>query len=236
MKKIFKPAGEEAPPAVEPLTAESITELSLAEDTTVKVIEAANTHGITLEGLKALQASLTPAPVEPPTIEVPDTATIKAMYPDDVKVDDSKLDGFQKFVAEHSLSTATVKAMVEADAKRAKDTISDTDKRWEEQEKQWKNELEKDSLLTAGDGFDSNFKKLQTLVKDYGGKVDDKTGLNELQQALNLTGLGNHPAMARFLMRLQKALPGEGTNLPGGKPPGGPSRNAAEILFPSMVN
>lgn len=48
----------------------------------------------------------------------------------------------------------------------------------------------------AGDRFEPAFGEIAKLVNRYGDK--------DFREAMNLTGVGNHPAMARFLLKIAK--------------------------------
>ena len=73
----------------------------------------------------------------------------------------------------------------------------------------WKTELEGDPDILAGAGKDANLSSIRAIVKEYGGSANAE-GVNELQKLLNDTGFGNHPTVARFLLRLTKGLVQEG--------------------------
>ena len=101
---------------------------------------------------------------------------------------------------------------------------------WQETQNQWKDELQKDSELNSGAGFEKNLSLIAGVIQDYGGQAGDD-GYNGMQRMLNLTGAGNHPEMARFLLRIANYLPQEGRPTQAS-----PSRGEvplAERLFPS---
>lgn len=64
----------------------------------------------------------------------------------------------------------------------------------------------------------------------YAAETIRRLGTPGLQAALNESGLGNHPEIVRFFVRVGQAI-GEGRYVPGGyRTP----RSAAEILYPNM--
>lgn len=164
----------------------------------------------------------------PPAYQPVSTDTFKGMFPENTKFDDGQVKSFLDFATEHKLGEGTVKAWVALDKARMEGAEKAADEAWKTQQTTWKGELEKDSLLTEGDGLEKNLAKTIKMIEVYGGEKKD-SGDNEFQEMLKVTGLGDHPAMARFLMRVAKAVPGEGR--PASGSPGGSGRSPAEILF-----
>ena len=154
----------------------------------------------------------------------------KAFYPEGATLDEGSTTKFIELATGHKLGEEAVKALVGYDHSRTEAAETAGQKEWDDTQAGWKSELEKDPLLTGGDGYEKNLAKVATVLKDYGGKPGE-SGLNELQEALNMTGMGNHPAMGRFLMKVVAALPGEGTPATGNPP--SETKSAAQTLFPN---
>lgn len=79
-----------------------------------------------------------------------------------------------------------------------------------------------------GDKFDSNLKTAQKAVKEFGG--------GDLVQVLDTTGLGNHPAMIRLMLKVGQAI-SEDSLLESGRPRPQINRTAGGapmLRFPSM--
>ena len=195
-------------------------------------VGVANKHEFSPDAVKAL-AEFSGSSLTKATEYTPITGDqIKGFLGDDA---DAKVDEkFVSFAEEHKLSEDVVRGIVELDKTRMEKVAEANQQEWANQQTTWRGELEKDSLLTGGEGYDKNLASIHQVVADYGGEAKD--GVNEFQQALNITGMGNHPAMARFLMKIAAALPSEGKPTTSG--PGAPSDNSREVMasrwFPSM--
>ena len=116
---------------------------------------------------------------------------------------------FSRWQLPRKLPAETLKQIAAYDKERSAAAETAAVAEWETLQTSWKEAMQKDTLMTAGDGYEANLKKITQIVTDYGGDKGEN-GLNEVREALNVTGAGNHPAIARFLMRIAAALPGEG--------------------------
>ena len=168
-------------------------------------------------------AALTPPPYQP--LEDKD---FRGMFPENTEFDDGQVKNFLGLVSDAKLRPEQVKSIVEFDTKRMEAAQAAHDAAWQEQETKWQGELEKDSFLSEGEGLKSNLETIQKFIKSYGGEPNE-AGDNEFQEMLKTSGLGNHPAMARLLLRAARAVPGEGRPVHGG--PAGGDRSPASILF-----
>jgi hypothetical protein len=74
---------------------------------------------------------------------------------------------------------------------------------------------------------------LQTVMGKC-GKVLDEYGTPELRQALDMTGLGNHPELFKFIERVADAV-GEATPVPASGDPAPARTQGYESLYPSMI-
>lgn len=226
-----------------PLTAEQVQ--GFVPDTTYdeakvgKFIETATAHKLSPDAAQAmlgLSNDLIAAPPKAPEYTPITAEALKGFYGEEAKLSDDQTTAFLNVATEHKLSEDTIKALVTFDQGRIKAAGEAGEAEWNATQAGWKTELEKDSLLTAGDGYEQNLANIAKVIKDYGGEANAETKMNELQEMLNVTGAGNHPAMGRFMMRVFSALPKEGRPPAGGgaNPPGGGALSDAEILFPSM--
>ena len=222
-----------------PVTAEQFkgfyngTDVPLTDENVSGILKTAEENKIgepVLKEFAAFHTAALPKPVEPPP-HVPITLDmVKGALPSETKVDDGSLTKFVEFANANKFSEETVKSFISFDQDQLKANNEASTKLWNEQQAKWKGELEKDSLLTADGGYEENLKKLNNLIKDYGGEVNKETQKNELQEALELGGLLQHPAVGRFLMRVHKALPKEPNPAPGSQ--GGPGKaSVADTLF-----
>lgn len=75
----------------------------------------------------------------------------------------------------------------------------------------------------GGSKFDTSLAQAKQIVSDYGD--------TSFQEMLAVTGVGNHPAMIAFVLKVAAALPGEARPTTV-SPTAGP-RDLASILFPN---
>lgn len=94
----------------------------------------------------------------------------------------------------------------------------------------------KDTQRLAAKALDT-FVGPQYLLDDKGEKVlgqDGKPIPNEFRQLLNESGMGDHPAMARFLRKVGEAVAEDGTIARGNSGPAVP-KSREEALYPDDV-
>ena len=184
----------------------------------------------TPEGAPAPESAPETAP-EASSAWTPNADAVRGFYSSDsININDDMLNQFIDIAAQHGLNEDAVKAIVGMDELRHEASVKASRETWDTTLAGWKEELEKDSLLTGGDGYEKNLETIAKVLYDYGGEKQP-SGQNEFQEMLDATGLGNHPAMGRFLMKVAQALPQEGK--PVGGAPARQERSPAEILFPN---
>lgn len=84
---------------------------------------------------------------------------------------------------------------------------------WKETRANWVNDLRQDPDL-GGNRFQATVQVCGQLIEQFGGSPEQKA---ELRQAFNATGMGDHPALVRFLHNIGVAM-GEGRPVPASKP------------------
>jgi len=70
----------------------------------------------------------------------------------------------------------------------------------------WRDQTQRDPVLQQKGGLDANIAKAQQLLHRFGD--------SHLQQSLQTTGMGNHPALIRLLVRLAHHLDSAGRPVP----------------------
>ncbi len=73
---------------------------------------------------------------------------------------------------------------------------------WTDTRKEWVDQIKADPEL-GGNRFQTAIGLAKEVIQRFGG---DESQLGELRNVLNLTGAGDHPAVARFLYRIGMAL------------------------------
>jgi len=130
-------------------------------------------------------------------------------------------EGFD-LMQEHGIGKEAGQALAKFMADQQQKAAEATAEAWEAQISKWQEDAKADPEF-GGDALDENLAKAKQMVEDYG---DD-----DFKQMLSVLGVGNHPAMIRFILSVGKDLPDEGK--PVGGSPKAPDRSMADKLFSS---
>lgn len=95
---------------------------------------------------------------------------------------------------------------------------------WTQQTQKWVDEVKADKEV-GGQAFDANIALARGVIEKY--------GTPEFKAALNETGLGNHPELVRFMVKIGRASSEDG-KLINGNPAAGANRTLAETMYPDM--
>jgi hypothetical protein len=148
----------------------------------------------------------------------------KAEWPEGLELTDEHKTQLAALAGEHKISAGAMKALVDMHANilqgvsdRITDQVRST---WTETVTGWKTEVEK----TYGKQLDTVLTKCEKVVDEFGGP--------ELREAMMITGMGNHPAVCKFLTSVAEAI-GEGkpVNAAGATK----EANPLASLYPSMA-
>lgn len=154
----------------------------------------------------------------------PEPLTAESLtFPEGVQINEELRDKFLGWVNERHLSADDANTLVALQADVMKAASERNSALWDEQVGEWKKATE--ALPEIGGA------KLPETLGEI-RKMLDTYGTPELEAALDLTGLGNHPELVKLFHRIAVDL-GEGKPLQG-LPPGQGERTAAQILFPNQ--
>lgn len=124
-------------------------------------------------------------------------AELELKFPDGVQVDTALVDSFKALAKESGLAAPAAQKLadlyVDAQSRAAKAQAEAFDR----QQKAWESELRSDKDM-GGPAFDANVSTARRAIERFGSPA--------LKQLLNDTGLGNHPELARFALRVGRAL------------------------------
>jgi hypothetical protein len=137
--------------------------------------------------------------------------------PDGYVADEALSAEAQAFFKEHKMSPAQAQAAIDMHGK----ILSMQSKQWLDTVKSWGEAAKADPVLTKG-GFDQTMGVVGSTVGEYGDA--------EFRALMNSTGVGNHPAMLRFIAKLGAAV-GEGKAPAGGGGGGAQVEDAASVLY-----
>lgn len=159
--------------------------------------------------------------VEPAAKAEPLTAEAITI-PEGFQVDEASRGKFLEIANELGLSKDGANKLVGLQAELAKQASEAGSKLWEDMQKQWQDQVRADPEI-GGTKLDENLSHIAKLLQTHGN--------DEVRQAFDVTGAGNHPAVIKFLVKLGKEL-GEGSPV-SGRPSTAP-QDAASILYPNQ--
>lgn len=177
-------------------------------DSTATADTAAQT---TAEQTQTTEATKAEAPQVPEAYEF--------QMPEGVELDKAAHDEFSAVAKELKLDQATAQKFADVGikmAQRQQEIFETTKATWAEQAR-----TDKD---IGGDKFEQNLASAVKTLNTFGSQ--------ELKDVLNTSGLGNHPAVIKFLVNASKAISEDGHIT--GAPKGASPDSVASKLFPSM--
>lgn len=147
----------------------------------------------------------------------------KFKLPEGVTLDDKELGKFTAILGKHHASPEQAQELMDLYTSESQALLKreyDAQMRsWSDLQEKWISEIRADPEI-GGNRIDTVLQSTRNLVEQFGGTASEKKALREM---LGSTGAGNHPAMARFLYRVSKAL-GEGSPVPAPTPQASPER------------
>lgn len=120
-----------------------------------------------------------------------------------------------------NLTPETAQQLLDLHTAELKAVADEPTRLWEETNRKWADEVRADPEI-GGDKF--------TEVSAGVSKVLDQYGGPKLREALDITGMGNHPEMWRFMNKVAKAL-NEGGQVTGAPPAQAKPLSRAEAIY-----
>lgn len=184
----------------------------------------------------------TPTPPTPTPSPTPEPAKTEALTLEAIKVPEGvELD---KATAEQLLgvfndekldSKARVQSLFDLHNKLMADAQVKAQENWNAIMTKWTEEAKADPVI-GGDKLQPALGAISKLIDKYSvtaaGKSDPEMA-TKLRELSDTTGVGNHPAMVRFLYGIAKELALEGGPVPATTPPSG-QLSAAQRLYPTL--
>jgi hypothetical protein len=166
-------------------------------------------------GNEQTETSKTPPPADYSTLKLPEGSKLDTKRVEDVsawaKAKNIAPEVAQEILNREHEAVSTVEAAQAAGIEKAKQA--------------WLDELKADKEI-GGDKLNAHVEPAKRLV--------DRFGSDKFKQALNETGLGNHPELVRFLAGIAKAVGEDKLVLPGASPAGG--KKSVEEAFYGKPN
>lgn len=154
------------------------------------------------------------APVEVKyDLKLPEGSTLKPTRVDEI-VAEAKANGF---------SSETAQALLERESEAHSEWVQSQQTEAKAKVQEWFKAAESDPEIGG-----AKFQENAALAK----KVIDVFGSDSLKQALNQSGLGNHPELLRIFTKIGKQMAPDQLVMPGNAP--APTKTQAEIMYPNM--
>ena len=142
--------------------------------------------------------------------------------PNGVEVDTKALEGFIPVAKQLNLTQTEAQALIDYESKRVEEFTSAQTASWNEMQTEWRTATQSDKEI-GGPAFDQSLANAKKFLGAY--------GTNELIEALDATGMGNHPELIRAFSRAGKAM-GEDNLAIGGV--SNTPRAPEDILYPNQ--
>ncbi len=157
--------------------------------------------------------------------KTPETVTYEDFtVPEGMQLDEGMLEKFTPIAGRLGLDQEAAQEIVSLYAGAVEAGAKESDAAFKTQQEAWVNEITEDADF-GEQKFAETQRLNRRLVAKYGGK--------ELQDALNVSGLGNHPALVKMFARIG-ALFSEDSLVVGGDAPTGPETTMAQRFYPKM--
>lgn len=135
-----------------------------------------------------------------------------------VELDADALKDFEPVARELNLTNEQAQKLVDAYPKILEGVQQRQAEAWQAQTEQWAADVKADKEI-GGDGLTANLSAAQRAI--------DQFGTPELKEYLNSTGLGNHPGLVKFCVKVGKSMSEDSMVTTGN----GGQRTAAEVLY-----
>lgn len=166
------------------------------------------------------------APVTPPatTPETPPVApeTYDIKLPDGSRLDPSRVESIAALAKERKLSNEAAQEILTREHEAVEGFAAVQTAAYQKEQEGWATSLKTDKEI-GGDNYNKSIELASRVVKQF--------GTPEFSEALNRTGLGNHPELVRVFARVAKSLGEDTLVLPGAAPAAGP-KDVRELFYP----
>ena len=142
--------------------------------------------------------------------------------PNGVEVDTKALEGFIPVAKQLNLTQTEAQALIDYESKRVEEFTSAQTASWNEMQTEWRTATQSDKEI-GGPAFDQSLANAKKFLGAY--------GTNELIEALDATGMGNHPELIRAFARAGKAMGEDNLSIGGiSNTPRAPE----DVLYPNQ--
>ncbi|RUM90704.1 MAG: peptidase [Thiomicrospira sp.] len=139
--------------------------------------------------------------------------------PEGIEINPETQEKFEKIARDYNLSNEQAQALIDLQVEASTRSKENLQEQFTQQKKAWEEESLADEEF-GGPKFESSIKTAARAL--------DSFGTPKLKELLNESGLGNHPEMIRFVVKVGNSI-GEDTLEVGGQPSS--KKSDADILY-----
>lgn len=151
-------------------------------------------------------------------------------FPEGVRPDEKMLGEFKGIMAKAKVPQEEAQALINLYGKQLQELAKAPYDQWRTLQTKWQGEMLNDAEIGGSkEALDENLSFVSKMINVIGGKE-----AAQIRQVFDMTGAGNNPIMARFLVRVGKLL-AEGAPTPPGGPALPNTKNPAEVLYPKQA-
>lgn len=147
---------------------------------------------------------------------------LKALLPEGAELNEELSTEFLGIINTSASRADMAKGLIALQSKIQEQSVTAVQEAWNNTTESWATELKTDATI-GGEKLEVNLAKARTVIETY---ADDPKALKEL---FALTGLGNNVHMAKLLVKLADAIPGESKPVEGA--PTQTTKSRADRLF-----
>lgn len=148
--------------------------------------------------------------------------SLKALLPEGAELDETLGTEFLGILNSSASRSEMAKGLLGLQAKIQEQSMTAVQTAWNNTNEGWITEMKADAEI-GGEKLEANLAKARTVIETY---ADDPKALKEL---FALTGIGNNVHMAKLLIKLADAIPGESKPVDGA--PTKTNKSRADRLF-----
>lgn len=163
-------------------------------------------------------------PKVPPTGEAKDVTKDDLKLPEGSLLDPKAVDELAAFAKAEKLSKETAQKVLERESALRSSFVEVQQAELVKTQKSWVSDAQKDKEY-GGDRFGENAELAKRVFQRY--------GTEEFGHALEKSGLGNHPELLRFVIRIGKSMAEDQLVMPAADGGGSSRKSAADVLYGS---
>lgn len=145
------------------------------------------------------------------------------IVPEGIELDSEVLDEFKPFAQELKLDQDGAQKLVDMGSKLATKIHQAGIDNWQKQKDGWAEQSRADKEI-GGKDFDANLGVAKAAIEAFGSP--------ELQNILDVSGLGNHPEVVRVFHKIGKAISSDAGIIKGDK--AGDGKASLNAMYPTM--